>query len=101
MRKYVSVALLLACLLVAGCETETKDDKITLSAVPLTGNVVTTSETVGTGEKYHRPDNYYNGKLCRTIQHSTLYQKNHQEARDSGFEACKVCKPDESITVKK
>ena len=73
----------------------------TLDAVPLSADVVTTSQNVGSGEKYHRPDSYYKGKRCRTIQHSTLYYKNHQTAKDQGFTACSVCKPHERITVDK
>jgi hypothetical protein len=93
---------LIVSLLVSGCDPGNEtDDKITLAPVPLSANVVTTSVTVSTGEKYHRQDSYYNGKLCRTIQHSTLYDKNHQEAINLGFTACKVCKPDETIEVDK
>ena len=75
--------------------------EITLEAVPLSAPVATTPAAAGSGEKYHRPERYYNGKLCRTIQNSTLHEQKRQTAIDLGFEARKVCKPDSRIAVSK
>jgi hypothetical protein len=83
------------------CDLNSFFDTVTLDPVPLTADVVTTSQEVGSGKKYHRPENYYNGKLCRTIQHSTLYHKNHQTAISEGFGECSICKPNSRITVEK
>ena len=102
MKKLVILAGIGLCVgLFFGCTSPTDSSKITLEKVPLNADVYTTSAEVGTGERYHRTTYYYNGKLCRTIQHSTHYSKNHQTAIDQGFTECQVCKPNSTIEVDK
>lgn len=46
-----------------------------------------------TGEKYHQGD-------CRYLSHSK-YEIELKNAIDQGYEACKVCKPSQTVQTKK
>jgi hypothetical protein len=53
------------------------------------------------GKKYHRLEEDYGGKRCRTLNIAITTEKTSREdAAARGFdEACLVCKPDDTVTA--